>query len=201
MKKRIFMLAVLILSGLQFAVAAIDEQLRALITTSSDVEVTEVTNDEANPWTVADGMASSTVGKLRKYITSSITIKFTAKKPITLKYDFTFDPYSSNDSRKVYIDGVINVDSYAAYKTKANSTHFFGLAEGEHEFKFAHYHDYSTSDSYTQVLAIGNIRLETIESQYMTINLSAPGTLGNEALSHVNALSASFRQDECFRLE
>lgn len=188
MKKRIFMLAVLILSGLQFAVAAIDEQLRALITTSSDVEVTEVTNDEANPWTVADGMASSTVGKLKQYISSSIIIKFTVKKPITLKYDFTFDPYSSNDSRKVYIDGVINVDSYAAYKTKANSTHFFGLAEGEHEFKFAHYHDYSTSDSYTQVLAIGNIRLETIESQYMTINLSAPGTLGNEALSHVNTL-------------
>lgn len=189
MKKRIIMLAVLILSGLQFAVAAIDEQLRALITTSSDdIEVTEVTNDEANPWTVADGMASSTIGKLRKYITSSITIKFTAKKPITLKYDFTFDPYSSNDSRKVYIDGVINVDSYAAYKTKANSTHFYGLAEGEHEFKFAHYHDYSTSVSYTQVLAIGNIRLETIESQYMTINLSAPGTLGNEALSHVNTL-------------
>lgn len=188
MKKRIFMLAVLILSGLQFAVAAIDEQLRALITTSSDVEVTEVTNDEANPWTVADGMASSTVGKLKQYVSSSIIIKFTAKKPITLKYDFTFDPYSSNDSRKVYIDGVLNVDSYAAYKTKANSTHFYGLAEGEHEFKFAHYHDYSTSVSYTQVLAIGNIRLETIESQYMTINLSAPGTLGNEALSHVNTL-------------
>lgn len=188
MKKRIIMLAVLILSGLQFAVAAIDEQLRALITTSSDVEVTEVTNDEANPWTVADGMASSTVGKLKQYVSSSIIIKFTAKKPITLKYDFTFDPYSSNDSRKVYIDGVLNVDSYAAYKTKANSTHFYGLAEGEHEFKFAHYHDYSTSVSYTQVLAIGNIRLETIESQYMTINLSAPGTLGNEALSHVNTL-------------
>ena len=188
MKKRIFMLVVLILSGLQFAVAAIDEQLRALITTSSDVEVTEVTNDEANPWTVADGMASSTVGKLKQYVSSSIIIKFTAKKPITLKYDFTFDPYSSNDSRKVYIDGVLNVDSYVAYKTKANSTHFYGLAEGEHEFKFAHYHDYSTSVSYTQVLAIGNIRLETIESQYMTINLSAPGTLGNEALSHVNTL-------------
>lgn len=69
MKKRIFMLAVLILSGLQFAVAAIDEQLRALITTSDDIEVTEVTNDEANPWTVADGMASSTVGKIyKKYL-------------------------------------------------------------------------------------------------------------------------------------
>lgn len=188
MKKRIFMLAVLILSGLQFAVAAIDEQLRALITASDDIEVTEVTNDEANPWTVADGMASSTVGKLRQYVSSSITIKFTTKKPIIMRYDFTFDPYSSNDSRKVYIDGVAQVDSYVAYKTKATSTFYFGMDEGEHVFTYTHYHSYSVSDSYTQVLTIGNIRFESVESQYMNIHLSAPGTLGNEALAHVNTL-------------
>lgn len=188
MKKRIFMLAVLILSGLQFAVAAIDEQLRALITASDDIEVTEVTNDEANPWTVADGMASSTVGKLRQYVSSSITIKFTTKKPIIMRYDFTFDPYSSNDSRKVYIDGVAQVDSYAAFKTKATSTFYFGMDEGEHVFTYTHYHSYSVSDSYTQVLTIGNIRFESVESQYMNIHLSAPGTLGNEALAHVNTL-------------
>lgn len=188
MKKRIFMLAVLILSGLQFAVAAIDEQLRALITASDDIEVTEVTNDEANPWTVADGMASSTIGKLRQYVSSSITIKFTTKKPIIMRYDFTFDPYSSNDSRKVYIDGVAQVDSYAAYKTKATSTFYFGMDEGEHVFTYTHYHSYSVSDSYTQVLTIGNIRFESVESQYMNIHLSAPGTLGNEALAHVNTL-------------
>lgn len=186
MKKRIFMLAVLILSGLQFAVAAIDEQLRALITTSDDIEVTEVTNDEANPWTVADGMASSTVGKLRQYVSSSITIKFTTKKPIIMRYDFTFDPYSSNDYRRVYIDGVEKVNNYTAYKTKATSTYYFGM--GEHVFTYTHYHTYSVSDSYTQVLTIGNIRFESVESQYMTINLSAPGTLGNEALAHVNTL-------------
>lgn len=186
MKKRIFMLAVLILSGLQFAVAAIDEQLRALITTSDDIEVTEVTNDEANPWTVADGMASSTVGKLRQYVSSSITIKFTTKKPIIMRYDFTFDPYSSNDYRRVYIDGVEKVNNYTAYKTKATSTYYFGM--GEHVFTYTHYHTYSVSDSYTQVLTIGNIRFESVESQYMTINLSAPVTLGNEALAHVNTL-------------
>lgn len=186
MKKRIFMLAVLILSGLQFAVAAIDEQLRALITTSDDIEVTEVTNDEANPWTVADGMASSTVGKLNQYVSSSITIKFTTKKPIIMRYDFTFDPYSSNDYRRVYIDGVEKVNNYTAYKTKATSTYYFGM--GEHVFTYTHYHSYSVSDSYTQVLTIGNIRFESVESQYMTINLSAPGTLGVEALSHVNTL-------------
>lgn len=188
MKKRIFMLAVLILSGLQFAVATIDEQLRALITASDDIEVTEVTNDEANPWTVADGMASSTVGKLNQYVSSSITIKFKAKGSITVKYDFTFDPFSSYDDRKVYIDGNLEISNYTTYKTKTTQTHLFNLDEGEHVFTYTHDHSYHTSNSYTQVLTIGNIRFESVESQYMTINLSAPGTLGVEALALVNTL-------------
>ena len=188
MKKRIFMLAVLILSGLQFAVAAIDEQLRALITTSSDVEVTEVTNDAANPWTVADGMASSTVGKLSKTVISTITIKFKATGRTTIKYDFTFDSYPGVDYRRISMDGVEVVNSYSASKTQTTQTLFFNLDEGEHELKFTHDHSYSTSTSYTQVLSVGNICIKSVESQYMTINLSAPGTLGNEALSHVNTL-------------
>lgn len=188
MKKRIFMLAVLILSGLQFAVAAIDEQLRALITTSDDIEVTEVTNDEANPWTVADGMASSTVGKIYKDVSSTITIKFRAKGRTTITHDYTFDPYSSYDYRKVYIDGVEEVSSYNAAKTKASSILVSMLDEGEHELKFIHKHYTYTSNSYSQVLSVGNICIKSVESQYMTINLSAPGTLGNEALSHVNTL-------------
>lgn len=188
MKKRIFMLAVLILSGLQFAVAAIDEQLRALITTSDDVEVTEVTNDEANPWKVENGMASSTVGKLSKNVISTITIKFKATGRTTIKYDFTFDSYPGVDYRRISMDGVEVVNNYTAYKTKTTHTHFFYLDEGEHEFKFTHDHYYSTSTSYSQVFSVGNICIRSVESQYMTINLSAPGTLGNEALSHVNTL-------------
>ena len=188
MKKRIFMLAVLILSVLQFAVAAIDEQLRALITTSSDVEVTEVTNDEANPWTVADGMASSTVGKIYKEVSSTITIKFRAKGRTTITHDYTFDPYSSYDYRKVYIDGVVKVSSYSTAKTKTSSILYSILDEGEHELKITHKHYTYTYDTYSQVLSVGNICIKSIESQYMTINLSAPGTLGNEALSHVNTL-------------
>ena len=188
MKKRIFMLAVLILSGLQFAVAAIDEQLRALITTSDDIEVTEVTNDAVNPWTVADGMASSTVGKIYKEVSSSITIKFRAKGRTTITHDYTFDPYSSYDYRKVCIDGVEEVSSYNTAKTKTGSILFSILDEGEHELKFTHKHYTYTSNSYSQVLSVGNICIKSIESQYMTINLSASGTLGNEALSHVNTL-------------
>lgn len=188
MKKRIFMLAVLILSGLQFAVAAIDEQLRALITTSDDIEVTEVTNDEANPWKVENGMASSTIGKINKTLSSSITIKFRAKGRTTIKYDFTFDPYPGIDYRIVYLDGVELVNNYSTYKTKTDQYFFYVLDEGEHVFTYKHYHGYSTTTSYTQVLTIGNIRFESVESQYMTINLSAPGTLGNEALGKVNTL-------------
>ena len=188
MKKKIFMFAVLILSGLQFAVAAIDEQLRALITTSDDIEVTEVTNDEANPWTVADGMASSTVGKIYKEVSSSITIKFRAKGRTTITHDYTFDPYSSYDYRKVYVDGVLKVSSYSTAKTKTGSLLFSILDEGEHELKFTHDHRTYSSNNYSQVLSVGNICIRSIESQYMTINLSAPGTLGNEALSHVNTL-------------
>lgn len=188
MKKRIFMFAVLILSGLQFAVAAIDEQLRALITTSDDIEVTEVTNDEANPWTVADGMASSTVGKINQNLSSTITIKFRAKGRITIKYDFTFDPYSSSDYRKVYMDGNLDMNINTANKTLTTQTHFFDLDEGEHVLELTHYHFYYLSNSYSQVLSIGNIRFQNLDSQYMTINLSAPGTLGVEVLALVNTL-------------
>ena len=188
MKKRIFMLAVLILSGLQFAVAAIDEQLRALITTSDDIEVTEVTNDEANPWKVENGMASTTHGKTTTNVTATITIKFRAKGYISFRYSSTFDPWTTDDYKIVKLDDVTYANNYDKYTTPATFTHYISLEEGEHVLTFSHWHRNTTSGNYSQVLSIGNIRLETIESMYKTIHLSAPGTLGVEALSHVNTL-------------
>lgn len=188
MKKRIFMLAVLILSGLQFAVAAIDEQLRALITTSDDIEVTEVTNDEANPWKVENGMASTTHGKTTTNVTATITIKFRAKGYITFQYSDTFDPWTNDDYKIVKLDDVTYANNYDKHTTLTTFTHYISLEEGEHVLTFSHGHQNSTTGNYSQVLSIGNIRLETIESMYKTIHLSAPGTLGNEALSHVNTL-------------
>lgn len=188
MKKRIFMLAVLILSGLQFAVAAIDEQLRALITASDDIEVTEVTNDEANPWKVENGMASTTHGKTTTSVTATITIKFRAKGYISFRYSSTFDPWTTDDYKIVKLDDVTYANNYDKYTTPATFTHYISLEEGEHVLTFSHWHRNTTTGNYSQVLSIGNIRLETIESMYKTIHLSAPGTLGNEALSHVNTL-------------
>lgn len=188
MKKRIFMLAVLILSGLQFAVAAIDEQLRALITTSDDIEVTEVTNDEANPWKVENGMASTTHGKTTTNVTATITIKFRAKGYISFRYSDTFDPWTDDDFKIVKLDDVEYANNYDKHTSLTTFLHYISLEEGEHVLTFSHWHKNSTTGNYSQVLSIGNIRLETIESMYKTIHLSAPGTLGVEALSHVNTL-------------
>lgn len=188
MKKRIFMLAVLILSGLQFAVAAIDEQLRALITASDDIEVTEVTNDEANPWKVENGMASTTHGKTTTNVTATITIKFRAKGYISFRYSDTFDPWTDDDFKIVKLDDVTYANNYDKHTTLTTFLHYISLEEGEHVLTFSHWHKNSTTGNYSQVLSIGNIRLETIESMYKTIHLSAPGTLGVEALSHVNTL-------------
>lgn len=188
MKKRIFMLAVLILSGLQFAVAAIDEQLRALITASDDIEVTEVTNDEANPWKVENGMASTTHGKTTTNVTATITIKFRAKGYISFQYSDTFDPWTTDDYKIVKLDDVTYAHNYDKHTTLTTSAFYLNLEEGEHVLTFSHWHRNTTSGNYSQVLSIGNIRLETMESMYKTIHLSAPGTLGVEALSHVNTL-------------
>lgn len=188
MKKRIFMLAVLILSGLQFAVAAIDEQLRALITASDDIEVTEVTNDKAHPWKVENGMASTTHGKTTTNVTATITIKFRAKGYISFQYSDTFDPWTNDDYKIVKLDDVTYANNYDKHTTLTTFTHYISLEEGEHVLTFSHRHQNSTTGNYSQVLSIGNIRLETIESMYKTIHLSAPGTLGNEALGHVNTL-------------
>lgn len=188
MKKRIFMLAVLILSGLQFAVAAIDEQLRAPITASDDIEVTEVTNDEANPWKVENGMASTTHGKTTTNVTATITIKFRAKGYISFQYSDTFDPWTDDDFKIVKLDDVTYANNYDKHTTLTTFLHYISLEEGEHVLTFSHWHRNSTTGNYSQVLSIGNIRLETIESMYKTIHLSAPGTLGVEALSHVNTL-------------
>lgn len=188
MKKRIFMLAVLILSGLQFAVAAIDEQLRALITTSDDIEVTEVTNDEANPWKVENGMASTTHGKTTTNVTATITIKFKAKGYISFQYSDTFDPWTTDDYKIVKLDDVTYANNYDKHTTLTTSAFYLNLEEGEHVLTFSHWHRNTTGGNYSQVLSIGYIRLATVESMYKTIHLSAPGTLGNEALAHVNTL-------------
>lgn len=133
-------------------------------------------------------MASTTHGKTTTSVTATITIKFRAKGYISFRYSSTFDPWTTDDYKIVKLDDVTYANNYDKDTTPATFTHYISLEEGEHVLTFSHWHRNTTTGNYSQVLSIGNIRLETIESMYKTIHLSAPGTLGVEALSHVNTL-------------
>ena len=188
MTRRILTLAVLLFAGLHYAMADIDPSLGSLITTSNDIELTEVTNDEAYPWKVADDTATSTNGKVNANVTSTITIKFKAKGRTVISYDYSFDPYSNSDYRIVAIDGDNQINTYSAQKTTTKYYLNLLFDNGEHTLTFSHKHNYSTSSSYKQTFVIGNIGINSVESLYMTVNLSAPGTLGTEALALVSTL-------------
>lgn len=191
MKKTLLLTVALILTGLNSAMAAIDEELRSIITTAKGVELTEVTNDANNPWTIADGVATSTVGKMSSTTSQTFTIKFRATGRTIFSYGFTtdFHPYGEYDRKIVTFDGNTLYSNYSSYTTKSYYTHYFILDEGEHTITFTHKHLSNTND-YSQVMTVSDVAIYTVESQMMTIDLAAPGTLGVEALNLVNTLPA-----------
>lgn len=193
MKKTLLLTVALILTGLNSAMAAIDDELRSIITTAKGVELTEVTNDANNPWTIADGVATSTVGKMSSTTSQTFTIKFRATGRTIFSYGFTtdFHPYGEYDRKIVTFDDNTLYNNYSNSTTKSYYTHYFILDEGEHTITFTHKHfSNSNNNNFSQVMTVSDIALYTAESQMMTIDLAAPGTLGVEALNLVNTLPA-----------
>ncbi len=191
MKKTLLLTVALILTGLNSAMAAIDEELRTIITKSDGIELTEVTNDANNPWTIADGVATSTVGKMSSATSQTFTIKFRATGRTIFSYGYTADfyPYAEYDCKIVTFDDNTLYSNYSSYTTKSYYTHYFILDEGEHTITFTHKH-FHNHNNYTQVMTVSDIALYTAESQMKTIDLAAPGTLGVEALNLVSTLPA-----------
>lgn len=112
MKKTLLLTAALILTGLNSAMAAIDEELRSIITKSDGIELTEVANDTNNPWAIADGVATSTVGKMSSATSQTITIKFRATGRTIFSYGYTADfyPYAEYDCKIVTFDLVVELE-------------------------------------------------------------------------------------------
>lgn len=191
MKKTLLLTVALILTGLNSAMAAIDDELRTIITKSDGIELTEVTNDANNPWTIADGVATSTVGKMSSATSQTFTIKFRATGRTIFSYGYTADfyPYGEYDRKIVTFDDNTLYSNYSSYTTKSYYTHYFILDEGEHTITFTHKHSHN-DNNYTQVMTVSDVAIYTVESQMMTIDLAAPGTLGVEALNLVNTLPA-----------
>lgn len=191
MKKTLLLTVALILTGLNSAMAAIDEELRTIITKSDGIELTEVANDPNNPWTIADGVATSTVGKMSSVTSQTFTIKFRATGRTIFSYGYTTDFYTwgEHDRKIVTFDDNTLYSNYSNSTTKSYYTHYLILDEGEHTITFTHKH-FSNNSSYSQVMTVSDVAIYTVESQMKTIDLAAPGTLGVEALNLVNTLPA-----------
>lgn len=189
MKKTLLLTVALILTGLNSAMAAIDEELRSIITKSDGIELTEVANDTNNPWAIADGVATSTVGKMSSATSQTITIKFRATGRTIFSYGYTADfyPYGEYDRKIVTFDDNTLYSNYSNSTTKSYYTHYFILDEGEHTITFTHKH-FHNDKNYTQAMTVSDVAIYTVESQMKTIDLAAPGTLGVEALNLVNTL-------------
>lgn len=186
MKKYLLLFVALMTVGIQQALADIDADLSTLVTTSDDITLTELSNDATYPWTVADGVATSTNASAISNF-SGITIKVQAKGRMTLSYSFKSGLYSSyGDQNQVYLDGVLFNSNTSTGST--SWTHFLTLEEGEHTIQIGFYKGTYTSSNYTHTMTLSNICLKSVESQYIDIHLAAAGTLGIESLSKVNTL-------------
>ena len=186
MKKYLLLFVALMTVGIQQALADIDANLSTLVTTSDDITLTELSNDATYPWTVADGVATSTNASTKETF-SGITLRVQAKGRMTLSYSFKSGLYSTfGDRNQVYLDGTLFNSNTSTGSTCW--THFLTLEEGEHTIQIGFYKGTYTNISYTHTMTLSNICLKTVESQYIDIHLAAAGTLGIEALSKVNTL-------------
>ncbi len=192
MKKILFILAALLVAGAGAAMAQGGEtpntDLSSIVTTSDDVQIISITNDEVYPWVIEDGAAKSTNGKVNATVTAGFTIKFSCEGRAYYKYTYSHDGWNGYDSRRVYLDNVQKVNTGSVQTSWTTNSEFIIFEPGEHELRFELYHNYWTDAARTQVFAVKDIEIYTAESQYVNIELSEAGTLGVEALSRVSTL-------------
>lgn len=169
-------------------VLADESDLASVISTSGNVDVTGIENAANFPW-VVDGDSIINNGITSSYTTASFTVHFSSEEPMVLSYSW-FNGGSDYDQLSIYVDGntsaYSNINGKTGGDTKGGYTHYF--AAGEHQIRFSFYRYYSSYNGINNTCAIKNFKIFTPESQYMNIDLSAPGTLGIEALSLVSTL-------------
>lgn len=162
------------------------------IATEGNVTVTSLENDATYPF-VVDGDSIINTNGMVSYNTAQFTVTFTSEEPMILTFDW-FNGASAYDYLRVFYgsntsSSFENYGSTGSYRTGSYVWYF---EPGTHTLRFAAYH-YSNNSSagyhgINDVMSYKNIKIVTPESQYQTINLSTPGTLGLEALNITDAL-------------
>ena len=190
MKQKITLMLVCLFGLLTKAAAAVDSDLLNLVTKPSNVTITSLTNDTAYPWEMQeDGSFKRTANIGSTYLynnkTSDITLEMSCTHPTYITFSYVQNLYSSNDQTRTYRDGIWWTTNKTNTAEGSTSTTGYILEPGTHTIKFSISPYYGYSENF---VTLKSIKIEDLEDKYITIKLSAPGTLGEEALGKVATL-------------
>ncbi len=186
MKQKFTLMLVCLFALLTKAAAAVDSDLLNLVTKPSTVTITSLTNDPTYPWEMQEDGSFKRAANIGTYRTSDITIEMSCTHPTYISFSYVQSLYSTSDETRTYRDGIQwTRNNSTTAEGKTSSTGYI-LEPGTHTIKFSLYSSYYGYAS-TYVF-LKSIKIEDIEDKYITINLSAPGTLGEEALEKVATL-------------
>lgn len=182
MKQKLSIMLVCLFALLTKAAAAVDSDLLNLVTKPSSVTINSLENDATYPWEKQDDGTFKRYGGAGSYKTSYITMNVSCTHPTYYTFNYELKVYSSSDKWQVWRDGILWSSNGT---TTTDGATGFVLEPGTHTIKIALYDNYNQKSTYAQ---LKSIKIKDIEEQYISINLSAPGTLGEEALEKVSTL-------------
>ena len=189
MKQKITLMLVCLFGLLTKAAAAVDSDLLNLVTKPSNVTITSLTNDPAYPWEMQEDGSFKRTGNLGNYYSyknSDITLEMSCTHPTYITFSYVQSLYSpGNDESRTYRDEIKWTSNNSNTAEGSTNTTGFLLEPGTHTIKFTLASYCGRSETF---VTLKSIKIEDLEDKYITINLSAPGTLGEEALGKVATL-------------
>ena len=188
MKQKLTLMLVCLFALLTKATATVDSDLMNLVTKPSNVTITSLTNDPTYPWEKQEDGSFKRTGNLGNYYNyknSEITLEMSCTHPTYITFSYVQSLYSSSDESRTYRDGIQwTRNNGNTTEGKTNSTGYI-LEPGTHTIRFT-LSSYAGNNS--TYVTLKSIKIEDLEDKYIKINLSAPGTLGEEALEKVATL-------------
>ena len=188
MKQKLTLVLVCLFALLTKVTATVDSDLMNLVTKPSNVTITSLTNDPTYPWEKQEDGSfkrAANFGSSYSYRTSGITLEMTCTHPTYISFGYINKSTYSDDKTVTYRDGILWTSNGTNTADGETTSTGYILEPGTHTIMFAlrPYYGYTTSYS-----ILKSIVIEDLEDKYIKINLSAPGTLGEEALEKVATL-------------
>ncbi len=184
MKKKLFLLVAVLVAG--FSNTSADEpDFSSVMTKSSSVSVT-VENDANFPWTVSDGWLGSTNKDHNS--DAAITLNIACDKHTKISFDYY---HSAEGSDRFYIEVNGSSTQYNGNSSAAVTGSFTDyLSPGTNTLTLRYKKDFSASYG-EDLVKVQHLTITDLSDAAVmkTIQLSAPGTLGNEVLAQVDKLT------------